>query len=160
MATMRVTPDQDQIISEIQVEAPPERVFEALTDPKQVVQWWGQPGIYRCTEFQADWRPGGKWRSAGEGGQSDRFEIVGEVIEIDPPRLLAYTWTASWTGTAKTTVRWELEAVAQGTRVRIRHSGLASHPEVAQSYRGWPRILEWIRDYLETGETVQTRKAS
>jgi uncharacterized protein YndB with AHSA1/START domain len=116
--------------------------------------------MYRCTEFDGDVRPGGKWRSAGMGGQSDKFEVVGEFVEVDPPRLLVYTWMASRTGDVKTTVRWELEPTGEGTLLRIGHSGLAPHPEVAQSYRGWPLILGWIRGFLENGETVESRNPS
>jgi uncharacterized protein YndB with AHSA1/START domain len=158
MATSRVTSDADTIVSEIQIAAPPERVFQALVDPRQVVQWWGQTGVYRCTEFHADLRAGGKWRSAGVDGGGRAFEVSGEYLEVHPPRLLVYTWVASWTGDVKTTVRWELEPTNQGTLVRIRHSGLAAHPEVAQSYRGWPRMLGWLQAFLESGEAVDDRK--
>ena len=158
MATSKVSSDSDEIVSEIHIAAQPDRVFEALVDPEQVVKWWGQNGIYRCTEFAADVRTGGKWHSAGVGPDGGRFEVTGEFLEVDPPRLLSYTWIASWTGDVKTTVQWELAPTNQGTLVRIRHSGLAAHPEVAQSYRGWPRMLGWLQTFLETGETVDGRK--
>ena len=158
MATSKVTPDSDAIISQIHIAATAERVFQALVDPKEVVRWWGQVGIFRCTEFQSDLRPGGKLRCVGLDGQGKRFEIYGEYLEIDAPRLLVYTWVASWTGEAKTTIRWELEAQNQGTLVTIRHSGFAAHPELAQNYRGWPRMLGWIQALLERGETVEDRK--
>lgn len=157
MATSQITSDADAIVSEIHIAAPPERVFQALTDPRQVVQWWGQSGVYLCTEFQSDMRLGGKWHSAGVDGRGNRFNIFGEYLKIDPPRLLVYTWVASWTGDVKTTVRWDLEPREQGTLVRIRHSGLASHPEAAQSYKGWPRMLGWLQSLLERGETVNDR---
>ena len=83
--------------------------------------------------FFANMRVGGKWSSDGEDGEGRAFEVSGEYLEIDPPRLLAYTWVASWTGDVKTTVRWELEPTAQGTLVRIRHSGFAAHPEAARA---------------------------
>ncbi len=158
MATTRVTPDADAIVNEIQIAAPPEHVFQALVDPTQVVQWWGQAGVYRCTKFHADLGAGGEWRSAGVDGDGRGFEVSGEYLEIQPPRLLVYTWVASWTGSVKTTVRWELEPTKHGTLVRIRHSGLAAHPEVAQSYRGWPRMLGWLQAFLESGETVNDRR--
>jgi len=44
---MSVTSDPDRIVSEIHIAAPPARVFQALVDPAQVPQWWGQTGIYR-----------------------------------------------------------------------------------------------------------------
>jgi hypothetical protein len=36
--------------------------------------------------------------------------------------------------------------------------GLAAHPELAQSYKGWPMILGWLNAYLERDETVDDRK--
>jgi hypothetical protein len=72
--------------------------------------------------------------------------------------VLSYSWVASWTGDVKTTVRWELEPVEQGTLVRLTHSGLAAHPEIAQAYQGWPRMLGWLQAFLEKGETVAMRK--
>lgn len=158
MATSKVTPDADAIISEIHIAARPERVFEALIDPAQVVQWWGQIGVFRGTEFQCDLRVGGKWRLVGLDGQDRNFEITGEYLQVDPPRLLVQSWAATWTGTIQTTVRWELEATSQGTLVRITHSGFAAHPELAQSYRGWPRLLGWLQALIERGETVDERK--
>lgn len=154
-AMMNVT--SDAVVCEIDIAAPPERVFQALVDPLQVPQWWGQDGVYCCKEFAADVRAGGKWRSAGIGPDGGPFEVNGEYLEVDPPHLLTHTWIASWTGTAKTTVRWELDAKAEGTLLRLRHSGLAARPELARSYQGWPRMLGWIQAYLESGETVATR---
>jgi uncharacterized protein YndB with AHSA1/START domain len=160
MATSKITPDQDAIICEIHIAAQPEHVFQALTDPRQVTQWWGGKGpgqSYRCTRFESDLRVGGRWLSAGTT-DSGTFQVTGEYLEIDPPRLLVYTWTASWTGAVTTTVRWELKPADQGTLVTLRHTGLAAHPELAQSYRGWPMILGWLQIFVESGKTVETRQ--
>jgi uncharacterized protein YndB with AHSA1/START domain len=157
---MRISPDHDVITSEIEIAAPVERVFQALVDPRQVLLWWGQASVYHCTAFESDLRPGGKLRSAGVGPDGRDFEITGEYIEVSPPHLLVHTWIASWTGDAKTTVRWELVPTANGTVLRLRHTGLAAHPGIGDSYRGWPRMLGWIQALLERGETVQDRKAA
>src|ERR1700746_3095400 len=158
MATSKVSPDSDEIISEIHIAAPPDRVFQALVDPTQVVKWWGQSGVYRCTEFDADLRDGGKWRCAGLGPGGGRFVVTGEYLKVDPSRLLSYTWIASWTGDVKSTVRWELEPANQGTLVRIRHSGLAAHPAVAQSCGGGPKMLGGLGVFLEMGEPADDRE--
>jgi uncharacterized protein YndB with AHSA1/START domain len=158
MGRSQTSPDLDSLISEVQIAAEPDRVFQALIDPQQVLQWWGQSGVYRCTAFDADLQVGGKWRSSGIGPDGNEFVVHGEFLAIDRPRHLAYTWTASWTGAAQTTVHWELEAKDHGTLLRIRHTGLAARPELAQSYRGWPRMLGWIQALLERGETASTRQ--
>jgi uncharacterized protein YndB with AHSA1/START domain len=158
MATSEVSPNADELVNEIQIAAPPERVFQALVDPSQVVRWWGQSGMYRATEYHSDLRVGGKWSTIGVAADERRFEAKGEYLEVDPPRLLVHTWIASWTGDVKTMVRWELEPTKSGTLVRIRHMGLAAHPEIAQSYKGWPIILGWLNAFLERGETIDDRK--
>jgi uncharacterized protein YndB with AHSA1/START domain len=157
IGTMQVSADQDSLTSEIYIAVKPERVFQALIDPQQVLQWWGQAGVYRCTAFEADLQIGGQWRTSGIGPDGGPFEAHGEYLQVDPPHRLVHTWIASWTGNVKTTVHWELETKDQGTLLRIRHTGLAAHPGLAQSYRGWPRMLGWIQALLEKGETVETR---
>ena len=160
MATSRISPGGDGIVSEIYIAAPPEDVFRALVDPALVVKWWGGQGAeqnFRCTDFESDLRTGGLWRSTGVDGLGRPFEAKGEYIEIDPPRLLVQTWVASWTSQVKTTVRWELESKGDGTLVRHQHSGLAAHPQMSKSFRGWPKILSWLQAYLESGETVDDR---
>ena len=87
-----------------------------------------------------------------------RFEVTAVYLELEPPRLLSSTWVATWTGDAKTKVRWELESSGNGTLVRIRHSGFAARPELVQAYRRWPRMLAWLQALLEKGETVEQRK--
>ena len=159
MATATITPDEDIVLAEIFVTAPPERVFAAITDPGQMLQWWGQKGMYRCTQFQTDLRPGGTWRTDGVRGDGQPFHVGGEYLEVNPPRLLVYTWVASWTGDLRTTVRWELEATGDGTHVRIRHSGFAARPEAAQEHaQGWQHVLGWIQAFVEKGATVDSRE--
>jgi uncharacterized protein YndB with AHSA1/START domain len=172
MATASITPDQDQILAEVFIAAPPERVFEAITNPEQLLQWWGQKGIYRVKEWEADLRRGGKWLTKGVSDNGEEFKVSGEYLEIDPPRLLVYTWLASWTDTMKTTVRWELlpqevhglhargtRKVGTGTLVKVRHDGFAAAPQaVAGHTQGWIRVLGWMQAFVEKGETVDTRE--
>ena len=91
MATALITPDNDAIVAEVFVAAPPARVFAAITDPAQTAQWWGQKGMYRVTESKGDIRPGGKWSTRGVGDDGTEFTVEGEYLEIDPPRLLVHT---------------------------------------------------------------------
>ena len=171
MATASITPDQDTILAEIFVAAPPARVFEAITDPAQTRQWWGQQGMYRVTDTSFDLRPSGKWSSKGVMADGSSFEVKGEYLKIDPPRHLAYTWKPSWAHPLETTVYWDLEPrdvhglqgrgpqrVGTGTLVKLRHVGFAANPQAAGGHtEGWKRVLGWMQAFLEKGETVDTR---
>jgi len=158
-ATASISSDQDVIQLAIQIAAPPQRVFDALTDPRQLMQWWGQKGMYHHTGWKADVRPGGHWRSDGVSDtDGSAYHVEGEFVEVDPPRRLSYTWTASWSGPLKTLVRWDLDAADGGTTVRLYHSGFAQAPQATQNhYQGWLRVVGWMQAYLEEGKTVETR---
>jgi uncharacterized protein YndB with AHSA1/START domain len=173
MATITVTPDQDTIVAQVFIAAPPERVFQALTDPDQRRQWWGQQGLYRSTESYSDLRPGGKWGGGGVGADGKPFHVEGEYLEINPPRRLVYSWKASWAHPLNTTVYWDLEPqeihglqsrgpskVGTGTLVKLRHEGFAGNAEqVLNHSQGWTRVMGWLQAYVERGETVDTRPA-
>ena len=155
-ATARITPDNDSVVAEIFIAAPPERVFQALTDSVQLQQWWTSDECpTEFLEFEA--RPGGRWRYGTKqstltvNGVS-KFACDGEVLEFDPPRRLAYTWIANWHDdkTRPTLVRWELTPADGGTRVKVTHSGLVREAVARNDYNsGWPGLLEQLKKFTE-----------
>jgi uncharacterized protein YndB with AHSA1/START domain len=94
MATTIVTPDQDAVVSEIQISAPPERVFQALTDAGELKHWFGSPDC-PVKFWQFDARVGGRYSyETGKGsivvnGVSE-FKCHGQILEYDPPRVLVW----------------------------------------------------------------------
>jgi uncharacterized protein YndB with AHSA1/START domain len=139
----------DTIVQEITIRAPAERIFEALTNPGQRVQWWGAEGRFQTTHAESDLHPGGKWMMRGIGLGGRPFEVSGEYLQIERPRLLVFTWLPDWQADAtETTVRVELEERDGVTTVRLTHSGLTSENSRA-SHKGWPQILSWLQAYAE-----------
>ena len=80
MATATITPDQNAVIAEIFIVAPPARVFQAISDPTQLPRRWGQDGLYHVRKSSMDIRPGGKWRSDGVGADGKEFYVEGEYL--------------------------------------------------------------------------------
>ncbi len=158
MATSQIThgndiPDNDLVVVETFIAAPREHVFQAIVDREQALQW-GSNSMFQVIEWNIEARPGGKWSFVSiEPGKAKRNEHHGEVLEIDPPRLLVYTWFASWhpDPSVETIVRYELTAVARGTQLKVTHSGLAKLPEAKKSYgQGWTGLLAAIKKFVET----------
>lgn len=81
MATTAINPDQDVITGEIFVAAPPARVFQALTAPKEIPRWWGAAGLYTITQSKADLRVGGKWSSEGLAADGKTVCVEGEYLD-------------------------------------------------------------------------------
>jgi uncharacterized protein YndB with AHSA1/START domain len=154
--TTIVTPDRDAIVSEIQIAAPAERVFAALTDPKQLALWFTDASCPVKT-WRMDARRGGSYGYAtGKGSHVvngvSEFECHGDILEFDPPRLLVYTWVANWhlDKQRKTVVRWELTPAGAGTHVKVTHSGLAQEAVAREDYRGgWPGVVEKLKEFAE-----------
>ena len=158
MPTATVTPDHDSIISEIDIAAPPERIFQALTDAAQLKRWFSDPSC-PIKLWEMDARLGGKYRYRTEKGtvvvnNVSEFECHGEILELDPPHLLVYTWLGNWHDdtSRRTVVRWELTPQAGGTHVKVTHSGLASLPIARKDYTGgWPGVLDMLKQFTEKG---------
>jgi uncharacterized protein YndB with AHSA1/START domain len=77
----------------------------------------------------------------------------GAVTQFDPPRVLEYTWFASWHTDPlhETIVRWELAPAIGGTQVKVTHSGLAPMPEDCTGYaQGWPGLVTRIKQFVES----------
>lgn len=156
MAQAILSSDHDSITTEIEIAAPPERVFQALTDEKQLFQWFSDPSC-PVRFWKMDARRGGGYGYAtvkgtvAHNGVSE-FECSGEILEYDPPRLLVYTWIANWheDKSLRTVVRWELSPHASGTHVKIIHSGLAQEAAARKDYsRGWPGVVELLKKFVE-----------
>jgi len=157
VARTTVAPDRDAVIGEIYIAAPPDRVFQALIDPKQVMAWWTTPES-PIESFSIEPKCGGRWIYDTKQTKINvdgvtKFHCEGEVLEYDPPRVLAYTWIANWHAdkSRRTVVRWELTPQSNGTLVKITHSGLAQEPVAREDYKGgWIGALDALKEFLES----------
>lgn len=166
MTTPDANPTEDAVNCEIEIKASPERVFEALTDPKQLFAWWGKEPSVKLMSFEMDARPGGRWGfrckpvpgadhgAVGEQmkNRGEDFVAHGEILECVPPRLLVWSWLANWHQhpTAPTVVRWDLTPTATGTRVRVTHSALKQEPIARKDYgSGWVGVLRLLQNHLQ-----------
>jgi uncharacterized protein YndB with AHSA1/START domain len=156
MATVAFSADNDAIVCEIQIAAPPDRVFQALTDPGELMIWFNDPSC-PVKFWEMDARLGGRYRYATEKGTVtvngvSEFECHGEILELDPPRLLVYSWIANWHDdkVRRTVVRWELSPDAAGTLVTVTHSGLVLEQSARKDYSGgWPGVLALLKNFAE-----------
>ena len=154
-----ITPDQDAVVCEIEIAAPAERVWEALTKSDQLARWWHCEENFRAKSWDIDARDGGDWQcvtfdSSGKfvkPGISD-FIMKGKILEFAPPRRLVMTWEANFheVPCKRTLVVWELTPVGNGTRVKVTHSGLKALAIDRKDYAGgWPGVLEKLKNYVE-----------
>jgi uncharacterized protein YndB with AHSA1/START domain/uncharacterized protein YciI len=131
------------ILAEVEIAAPPERVFRALTQSDEIVRWWGSPDAYRTESWTADLRVGGSWKADGRGSDGASFTVGGVFLEVDPPRRLVQTWKSDW-DPGETTLTYQLVASDGGTRLTLRHEGFAEAESCEDHARGWEAVLGWL----------------
>jgi uncharacterized protein YndB with AHSA1/START domain len=138
----------DRIEQEIVIEAPPEVVWELVTDPEHVGAWFGDAA-------EIDLRPGGDAALTWEGYGT----FLARVEKVEPPRFFSFRWsrpkdTPPAEGNS-TLVEFSLRAEGEGTRLTVVESGFAtlarSEDEKAESFadntEGWKVELGHLREY-------------
>jgi uncharacterized protein YndB with AHSA1/START domain len=138
------------LLATVDIAAPAERVFRALTSA-ELLEWWGSADTYRTTRWSGDVRVGGAWSTDGIGADGTPFSVGGEFVEIDPPRKLVQTWRPSWDGSLVTTITYRLQTLADGgTRVTVRHEGFGDRAQSCESHaEGWVRVLGWLSAHCD-----------
>ena len=123
------------IHQEVQIDAAPQRVYQALTDPKQFGEVTGAPA------HNAD-QPGGEFSLFGG-------HITGRNVELIPGKRIVQAWRAQdWEEGLYSIVRVELASQGSGTQLRFDHTG---YPEDARDMLdpGWHKMYwEPLRKYL------------
>ena len=85
------TPSEVEIRMTRLFDAPRQLVFEAMTKPEHVTQWWGRLGDgYSVPVCEIDLRVGGAWRFVNRHPEGEAV-FYGEYREITPPSRLVFT---------------------------------------------------------------------
>ena len=108
--------------SVIEIDAPPDAVFHALTDPLQLAAWLGDGVVPPDDErprlmAPADPSVGQAWRAPAVGPGGRPGLVRGEYLLVDPPRRLESTWRATWEELSVDRVRFDLAPTDVGGRV-------------------------------------------
>ncbi|NTX57325.1 SRPBCC family protein [Myxococcus sp. CA051A] len=86
-------PSDREIRTERIFDAPRERVWRAMTDPKQVAQWWGRGNKLVVERLEVE--RGGHWRFV-EHAEGDAHGFEGRFREVTPPERMVQTF--EWDG--------------------------------------------------------------
>ena len=127
-------PYSDAIVQEYEYPHPIESVWIAITDADAISQW-----LMVTDGFKP--QVGAKFTLSQPG--ADWGNVEGEVLEVDEPNRIRYTWTNG--PGFNTTVTLSLESTTSGTRLRLEHAGF-ERVERKEQFRpgaewGWKQFL-------------------
>jgi uncharacterized protein YndB with AHSA1/START domain len=135
--------------AEIEISAPRERVWAALTDPDKIAKY-----MFGAT-VESDWRPGSSITWSGEW-EGKPYQDKGEILKSDPPRRLVFTHFSPLTGQADRpenyhTVIYELIDQDGNTRVELNQDNNGDQDEADRASANWIMMLTGLKETVETG---------
>ncbi|HKF77138.1 MAG TPA: GNAT family N-acetyltransferase [Candidatus Dormibacteraeota bacterium] len=139
--------------AEIEVDAPPDAVWDAITNPELTRRY-----VFGC-DIEGEWRPGAPWRYQAGG----RAVIVGTVLEADPPRLLRLTASNLWDPAAREDppyrITWQVAPARGGrTRVRLTHDGFVDENASYRDSADLEPVLGGLRNLVDPEAAAAVRR--
>ena len=143
------------ILASADIAMPPERIFQALSEAKEIEHWWGADGVYYMRDWIADFRVGGQYTVNVANADGNMKPASGKFLEIDIPHKLVHTRKYEWEfpvlGRRETTITYRFAPIADGTRITVRHEGFFGAGQAAIDHAaGWERVFGWLIDYMTT----------
>ena len=129
----------------------PEKLWNALKNSEMTRQYWGN------RTNASDWKAGSKWEHR-DVDDPMKIDIVGKVLEIDPPRRLVLSWASPQDAkdeSKHTRVSFDIEQIGDAVRLTITHEDFTPGTDMLTriSY-GWPIVLSGLKTLLETGKSL------
>jgi uncharacterized protein YndB with AHSA1/START domain len=157
VVSMDTSTEYGTIEREIHVEAAPEVVFDVVSSPEHLREWWPDEAEYPVVA-------GGEGRIGFGDLSRDGVWVRFTVVDAMPPRLFSFRWTHEEGETAgpgnSLLVVFELEPAGSGTRLRMTESGFRERgwdeakvaAEYADHVTGWDHYLPRLAPYVATLE--------
>ena len=133
------------------IDAPPEKVWQALIDPAFTRQYFFGFAI------DVEPRAGGAFRLIAPDGST---HVSGEVLEWSPPRRLCVTWRVAgmkdFGELPECLVSYDVVQAGGSVQLTMMESHSWEVPEaiLQGGQSGWPKILSSLKSVLETGKPL------
>lgn len=126
---------------------PIKEVWDAITTPATIKQW------FFGVDTETDWTPGSPIVHRGEW-QGRPYVDKGEVVRVEPPRLLVHTHWSDLSGTPDSPehyqeVTWALAERDGVTELTVSEKNLPSEEAKAVSEQSWATVLGNLKTLLE-----------
>ena len=128
--------------------ARPERVFEALTQPKSLVKWF-------LSRARVEPIVGGTFSFDWMGG----YRMVSTLNKYEKNRTVSFAWVDKLKNgeLAKTTASFDVAKKGKGTLLKLRHSGFRDPEHFADCSSRWAYYLTNMKSVLDNGRDLRSR---
>ena len=131
--------------------AAPTAVFQALTEPTRIAQWFGS-GTPESKDVEADARVGGAYHFGFTGMNGQRMDLHGVYDEVTAPTRLAFSWWWEMNPEEVSKVVIELAPDGEGTMLNLTQTEFATEESVQGHREGWTYGFDRLAAAVETVE--------
>jgi uncharacterized protein YndB with AHSA1/START domain len=130
------------------LEAPPETVFQALTDPKILVKWF-------LSKAKLVQRKGGSYTFDWIGG----YRMTNKVKRFEPNKTVSFSWIDKLKNgeVARTTASFVMAKKGNGTMLKLRHTGFKDPEHFADCSSRWAYYLTNMKSVLDHGVDLRSK---
>ncbi len=140
---------ENTLVSEVNVkiDAPVEKVWEALTDPEMIKKY------FYDTVIRTDWIPGNPIKFTGEF-QGKKYEDKGTVKAIEPFSLIQYNYWSSMSGLEDcaenySNITYKLTKYDGGTLLTVIQDNIKSEKLKEHSTESWKTVIDNLKQLIE-----------
>ena len=133
------------------IKASPAKVYAAITQPEQMLRWWG-PDAGPTLKAEADVRPGGRFSIVFRLLNGQEHNPTGVYREVVPGKKLVFTWEWPDMPERESLVTFLLEPFDGGTELTLIHEHLPDEETCASHEQGWSGLLDKLPIFLEAAE--------
>jgi uncharacterized protein YndB with AHSA1/START domain len=128
-------------------EAPPDKVFQALTDPKMLEEWF-------LSKAKLVLKEGGSYSFDWIGG----YHMTGTVKGLRKNKAVSYSWTDKLESgeVAETTASFEVAKKGDGTLLELRHTGFTDPTHFAECSSRWGYYLMNLKSVIDRGNDLRS----
>jgi uncharacterized protein YndB with AHSA1/START domain len=119
------------------LEAAPDRVWRAWTDPEAMKRWFAPSDAFAVPIVEADVRVGGRYRIVMKAPDGEEHDVRGVYREVVPNRKLVFTWAWRSTPERESLVTVELRPVGSGTALTLTHEQFFDAEARDKHREGW-----------------------
>jgi uncharacterized protein YndB with AHSA1/START domain len=142
--------------ADLDIQAPPDRVWRALTDVAELSAWFQ-------VKIEGPLTAGGEvWMTSVHPDHAGQRWPV-RIVELTPPRRMVWRWhpgavdpTIDYSRAPQTTVIFTIEPAGNGTRLSVSETGFDAielerrAKAYADNTQGWSEVLVWLQKHVET----------
>lgn len=133
------------------LKASPAKVYEAITRPDQILQWWSPDGG-PAVRAETDLRPGGRFSIVFRLKDGSEHNPSGVYREVVTNEKLVFTWVWPERPEWESLVTILLKPIDSGTELVLKHEKLPTRAAIDGHRIGWTGWADELQSFMEGGK--------